>query len=309
MNFTLQQLRYLVAVAEHKNVSAAARSLYVSQPGVSAAISHLETTFGIQLFVRHHAKGMTLTPAGKSFVAAVKEVLILAEALHHHASEITQSARGLITIGCCSILSSFFLPYLMEILADTYPEINLHIRLGDVDMLHRWLRDGTIEMALMYDLNCDSAVYYKYPVAQLRPHVLLPASHPLAVEAAIALEDLVEEPLILLNCARSAEYLLSLFRSAQKRPNVKHRVSDFNLMRGLVSAGKGYTILNILPSLDHTCREHPVKWVQTKGEDRSLGVVLTSMRMARVSGHRAALIEACAALMQGVDSEQCRLAS
>ena len=69
MEYTLQQLRYLVAVADHGSVSAAARSLYVSQPGLSSAILHLEDVFGIQCFIRHPAKGVSLTPAGQLFVA------------------------------------------------------------------------------------------------------------------------------------------------------------------------------------------------------------------------------------------------
>jgi DNA-binding transcriptional LysR family regulator len=309
VNYTLQQLRYLVAVAEHENVSAAARSLYVSQPGVSAAVSHLETTFGIQCFVRNHAKGMTLTPAGKSFVAAVKEVLILAEALHHRAHELTKAVRGHITLGCCTILSPFFLPQLMEILAATYPEISLHIQLGDVDSLHRWLREGTIEIGLMYDLNCDPAVYSKHPLAQLRLHALLPESHPLAAQQSVTPDDLVGEHLFLLNCTRSADHLLSVFRFARERPKIKHKLSDFDLVRGLVAAGNGYTILHVLPVLDRACQGYPVKWVPIEGDHRSVAVVMASMHMLKPSGRRKALIDACNAMMQNVDSGHCRIAS
>ncbi len=83
MDYTLQQLRYLVAVADHGSVSAAARSLYVSQPGLSSAILHLEEVFGIQCFIRHRAKGVSLTPAGHLFVKEARDVLFRASNLRH----------------------------------------------------------------------------------------------------------------------------------------------------------------------------------------------------------------------------------
>ena len=155
MDYTLQQLRYLVAVADHGSVSAAARSLYVSQPGVSAAVSYLESVFGVQCFVRHHAKGVTLTPAGHSFVAAAKNVLAQAQGLHHHADELSHTIHGRITVGCFSTLGAFFLPKILHTLRSSYPELTVQILDGDTESLLRWLREGTIEVGLMYDINCD----------------------------------------------------------------------------------------------------------------------------------------------------------
>ena len=64
MNISLRLLRYVTAAADCGNVTEAARRLQVSQPSVSAAIAELEHMLGIAIFVRHHAKGVTLTPAG-----------------------------------------------------------------------------------------------------------------------------------------------------------------------------------------------------------------------------------------------------
>ncbi|MDN5874647.1 MAG: LysR family transcriptional regulator, partial [Sinobacteraceae bacterium] len=63
--FTLKQLRYFLAVAEHGSVTAAAEALYVSQPGVSAAVTQLEQFLDVQLLVRRKARGVELTPAGR----------------------------------------------------------------------------------------------------------------------------------------------------------------------------------------------------------------------------------------------------
>jgi len=65
MYYTLKQLCYFVAVADHASITEAARALFISQPAVSSAISHLEKTFGVQLLLRYQAKGTALTAAGR----------------------------------------------------------------------------------------------------------------------------------------------------------------------------------------------------------------------------------------------------
>lgn len=71
---TLQQLRYLLAVANHGSINAAAKELYVSQPSISAAISSLEKEFGFEIFERTN-KGILLTPKGKQLLKRAKHLL------------------------------------------------------------------------------------------------------------------------------------------------------------------------------------------------------------------------------------------
>ena len=61
MRYTLKQLSYFVTAADAGSITAAARQLHISQPSISAAIAQLESQFGLELFVRHHAQGLSLT--------------------------------------------------------------------------------------------------------------------------------------------------------------------------------------------------------------------------------------------------------
>ena len=309
MNYTLQQLRYLVAVAEHGNVSAAARSLYVSQPGVSAAISHLESIFGIQCFVRHHAKGVTLTPAGKSFVEAAREVLALAADLQQRAEDLKEAVRGHIALGCCYELNYFFLPQVLEMIGINEPEMSLHIRVGDADTLRRWLREGTIELALMYDINHDPGAYVTHQLAAFEAHAVLPLDHPLAGRNSVTPRELVNEPLILLDCADRADYIFSLFKGLEERPNIKHRVNGIQAMRVLIASGRGYTILNVSPALDSVEQHLPLKWVPIKGGSGPLPIALISARSGNSSGRGAALVNAFNAAGKRVLPGETRMAS
>ena len=62
--YNLRQLKYFVTTVECGSVAEASRKLYIAQPSVSTAIKHLEESFGVQLFIRHHAQGVSLTPSG-----------------------------------------------------------------------------------------------------------------------------------------------------------------------------------------------------------------------------------------------------
>ena len=70
----LQQMRYVLAAAEKKSFSAAAKSLFISQPSLSQQIGNLEKELGIPLFIRH-SKSVTLTDAGKQFVIQAQRIL------------------------------------------------------------------------------------------------------------------------------------------------------------------------------------------------------------------------------------------
>jgi DNA-binding transcriptional LysR family regulator len=252
MNYTLQQLKYLIAVADHGSVSAAARSLYVSQPGVSAAISHLEEVFGIQCFVRHHAKGVTLTAAGHGFVTEAREVLDKAANLQRRARELTETITGKLDIGCFTTIGPFFLPRILERFEQQHPGVVTTIFDGTTESLTRRMRAGTIELALMYDLNNLDAAFRKISLMELRPYVLLPKAHRLAMRPCVRLGDMVDEPLVLFDRPQNDEYLLSLFAGQGRPPRVGQRVKNFELVRGLVAAGSGYAILNVRPALDHS---------------------------------------------------------
>ena len=65
IRFTLRQLEYVVRAAETGSVTLAAKRVRASQPTVSAAIAGVERVLGVQLFVRHHAQGLSVTPAGR----------------------------------------------------------------------------------------------------------------------------------------------------------------------------------------------------------------------------------------------------
>ncbi|WP_245469819.1 LysR family transcriptional regulator, partial [Mesorhizobium sp. M7A.F.Ca.MR.362.00.0.0] len=75
LRFTLRQLEYFVAVGEAGSIAKAAEQVNVSPPSISASIAQLETEFGVQLFVRKHSHGLSLTAGGRIFLKEAARLL------------------------------------------------------------------------------------------------------------------------------------------------------------------------------------------------------------------------------------------
>ena len=80
---TLQQLKYLVTVAECRNITEAAEKLFISQPSLSAAIHNLESEMGVTAFVRSN-KGVSITREGEELLSFARNLLEQAEIMKDH---------------------------------------------------------------------------------------------------------------------------------------------------------------------------------------------------------------------------------
>lgn len=243
MNISLRLLRYVTAAADCGNVTEAARRLQVSQPSVSAAIAELEQMLGITIFVRHHAKGVTLTQAGQRLAQGARLLLKHAEEFSKTAEALSDAGRGDITVGCFPTLAARFMPSLMLEFSERHPMISLHLEEGDQEHLMRDLAQGRIEMAITFGDHVPSG-FDTTPLLPLPPLVMLPANHRLARASDVSLTEFEKEPLIVYD---KVNYVSSLFEALGLQPNVALRLKSFELIRGLVARGHGYAIDTVVP--------------------------------------------------------------
>ena len=246
MQFSLRQLRYFVAAAEAGSVTGAARALAVSQPSVSTAIAQIEDRFGVQLFLRHHARGISPTPAGRRLLDEARQLLGHAQAFASGAEALSGALSGPVDLGCFLTFAPFFVPALLVAFKDRYPQIEVRLREGDHASLQRDLATGLLDLALLYDLGLDADLIAA-PVAALPPYVLLPAGHRLAGRDRVPLAALNGEPFILLDLPASRDYFLALLADNGVDCTVRHRTASFEMVRGLVANGHGFSLLNLRP--------------------------------------------------------------
>ncbi len=158
-----------------------------------------------------------------------------------------KGAAGALSIGCFQIFAPYCMPALIARLSKVHPGIVLTLVEADQGQLLAGLRRGDVEMALLYDFGVAADIHTER-VAELTPYVLLADGHPLAAAPAIALDALVGEPLILLDVEPSRDYFLSLFRDRGLEPRIGYRTGSFEMVRGLVGHGLGFSLLATKPA-------------------------------------------------------------
>ena len=243
MNFTLKQLRYFVKAGEFNSVTRAAEALFVSQPSISSAILHLEDVTGLQLFVRHHAQGLSLTPAGRQFILKAKQLLADAEGLGHYANTLGEDIAGTLRIVGFPTFTPILLPSLMKKFVDTYPDVNIQCDESHHKDIIEDLTDGRYELALTYDMQIPQEIEFE-PIVEFPPYAILSEHHPLADRETLSLKELVEYPMVLLDWPMSRDYFYSLFLSQDLEPNFAYRAQSLGMVRGLVGNGFGYSLFN-----------------------------------------------------------------
>ncbi|RUY05354.1 LysR family transcriptional regulator [Mesorhizobium sp. M2A.F.Ca.ET.040.01.1.1] len=244
LRFTLRQLEYFVAVGEAGSIAKAAEQVNVSPPSISASIAQLEAEFGVQLFVRKHSHALALTAGGRLFLKEAARLLNDADALHDIAGDIAEKVRGPLADGCLLTFAQIVLPALRKKFEDAYPDVRVRQFERNQGQLFEMLQRGEIDAALTYDLELSQDMTFE-PLMQLPAYVMLPAAHRLAGRAGITPEELVDEPMVLLDLPYSREYFLSAFQGL--RPRIAERTGDIAVMRSMVANGFGYGIANMRP--------------------------------------------------------------
>jgi DNA-binding transcriptional LysR family regulator len=246
MKISLRALRYLVAAADAGNITEAARSLNVSQPSVSAAIAQIEDDYGVQVFIRHHARGVTVTSAGQALVKNARLLLNHALDFDQSAVSLGDDPKGEISVGCFAMLATRFMPGLLSDFGKAHPGISFRLEEGDQQEILQSLLSGRTEIALSYGFALSPEILGELLV-ELPPFVIAVAEGPLARRGKVSLRELAEEPFLLIDLPHSREYFFSLFSSCGIEPRVVFRSRSSELIRGLVGHGHGFTIQNAVP--------------------------------------------------------------
>lgn len=269
LRFTLRQLEYFVAVGEAGSIAQASEQVNVSPPSISASIAQLEAEFGIQLFVRKHSHGLSLTAGGRTFFKEAKRLLKDADALHDVASGIADHVRGRLDVGCLLTFAQIVMPELRRKFEELHPDVRIRQYERHQGQLLEMLQRGEIDVALTYDLELSDDMEFQ-PLAALPPYVMLPEGHVLAGREQVTAEDLADEPMVLLDLPYSRDYFLSIFQQRDVRPCIAERTGDIAVMRSMVANGFGYGIANMRPLNTLSPDGKPLVFARLKTDIRPL---------------------------------------
>jgi len=293
--YTLRQLEYFVAVAESGTVTGAASRVHLSQSAMSTALADLERSLGVQLLLRHHARGITLTPAGDRLLVAARQLLGQADDLQTLAGDLGDDLGGHLTLGCFAILAPFVLPSVLAAIDERLPGLQVATTEEPLDRLESGLLEGRLELAIGYDLGFGSDIE-RQQLFSVAPHVVLPVGHRLARRKRVGLAQLGDEPMVLMDLPHSRDYFAQLFASAHATPNIRYRTHSAELARALVARGLAYTVLNLRPDTDLSIEGRPYVTVPldvSDEPDARLRVALLRPGATRPTRRALAVAEIC----------------
>jgi DNA-binding transcriptional LysR family regulator len=300
LHFTIRQLEYFVAVGIHGSIVQAAEKMNVSSPSISTAITQLESEFGLQLFIRKHAHGLSLTQGGRQFLAQARCVLAEAEQLNAVAGNITGQVQGALNIGCLSTFAQLVLPQLRQKFEADFPQINIKQTELHQAAIFQQLRNTEIDVALTYDLEIPPDIAFT-PMLELPPYAMLSVSHPLVGHTRLAPEELAQYPMILLDLPISSDYFLSFFIDAGLKPRIAERTGDMAVMRSLVANDYGFALANICAVSTNSPDGKSLRFVPLSGSLRSLQLGLAYSKNIGHSGTIQAFMEHCKQIISAED--------
>jgi DNA-binding transcriptional LysR family regulator len=172
--------------------------------------------------------------------------LLSAEQEFNNAIRQDLSARGPIRIGCFEPFGSIMLIEVLRKMRARLGAFECTLLETDQVSLKRALDRGEVDIAVIYDLGPDFSGAIEH-IGQAPPHAMVHSSNPLAKRDDISIDDLAQEPLVLLNLPLTTTYLMTLFDYASRRPRVSFQSGHYETIIRAVSAGFGSTILNAWP--------------------------------------------------------------
>ncbi len=193
---TLNELRYIVAVARERHFGRAAEACHISQPTLSVAVRKLEEELGVVLFERGTSE-TTITPVGRQIIRQAQRVLEEVAVIKQLAVQGQDDLVGMLRLGVIYTIGPYLLPHLIPRLHRRAPGMPLHIEENYTAVLNERLKDGDLDV-LILSLPFEEVGIMTQPVYQEPFVVLMPSGHSLEQAETIDSPTLAEQDLLLL---------------------------------------------------------------------------------------------------------------
>ena len=244
---TLQQLKYVITVAEEGSISKAANKLFIAQPSLTNQIHEVEKEYNITIFTRTN-KGVIVSADGEVFLGFARQILEQSNLLNERYKNKAPKILFSVSSQHYSFAVNAFVDLIKEFDSDQYDfsirETKTHEIIDDVSKLKSevgilYINDynKNIILKLLDDNNLEYELLFK-----AKPHIFTSVKNPLAKKDKVSLEDLKDYPYLSFeqgdnNSFYFSEEILSYVKK-NKNIRVRDRATLFNLAIGL----NGYTI-------------------------------------------------------------------
>ncbi|MEJ8857930.1 LysR family transcriptional regulator [Variovorax robiniae] len=239
---TPRQLRYFVEIARAGNISQAAATLHIAQPALSQHMSAIERELGRPLFERH-ARGVTLTPAGRRLFDRASAILRQLELLPDEVAAATGTPQGEVRLCIASAVAGALVVPLYRLMEAQYPQVRLSLQTGASLQARQLVETRRIDLALMPNafelpgLECDPVYEEQFALFGAQ------GSFPAELER-MAFADIGARPLVTLGRDHDLRKLIERVALALQCPlNVRYEFNEPELIRPVVREGLAFALL------------------------------------------------------------------
>ncbi|HKK89037.1 MAG TPA: hydrogen peroxide-inducible genes activator [Saprospiraceae bacterium] len=275
MNFSIAQLRYLIALDRHRNYVRAAESCYVTQPTMSMQIKKLENELGVVLFDRSK-KPLMPTAIGEKTISKARAVLAEVAGIEDMISEYRDRIAGELKLGVIPSVSPYLIPRFLGTFADKFPEVKLEIRELLTENLIEQLRRGNIDIGIMVT-PLDEEGILEIPLYYERMLVYVHKDHPFSELDSLRLDEVNTEDLWLMsqgNCFRSQVLNLCASQNPLIRDKqVYYESGSLETIKRLIESEGGWTIVPELAVDDYLSDRVAVRRIEEPSPLREVSLV------------------------------------
>lgn len=243
----MEQLRYFLSVARHRNFTEAAKEFYLTQPAITHQISALEQDLGTKL-LRRTTRSVSLTRAGELFLEDAKRMLDLEERARERMRQTEYSNNPVLEIGYLNSPTRHFLPQLVRRFHEQYPQVQVKLHRRDADGLRKECDQGIYDVAIsvLQDLK-DINGYHCRKICSDFYCLVCSRNHPCAEASRVHYDLLATEPFVCLS-KNNGSYMYKQFRQICRQHGFSPRiVAEYPVMEDVIFAVECGQALTILP--------------------------------------------------------------
>lgn len=239
---TLNELRFIVAVAQELSFRRAAEKSFISQPALSLAIQKLEEELGLKIFERGRNE-ITVTPTGLAIVEQAQRVLEEAERIREIAAQGKNQLASPLRIGIIYSVGPYLLPALISELKTVAPKMSLEVEENITANLDTGLRNGRLDVIIIA-LPFGDAGILTHPLYDESFEVVVSNDHRWAKRRSIAAHELAGEKVLLLDSGHCFSNQV-----AEACPEINRKSAEIQqgtsleTIRNMVASGLGITVL------------------------------------------------------------------
>lgn len=229
----------LQKIIELGSFTKAAEALGYTQSSISQMVASLENELSMKLLTRSRI-GVKLTIEGEELYPFIERSILTYRAMQEKANEIKGLETGIIRVGTISSITCHWMPQLIKGFQELYPNVQFLFHQGDYSSIQEWIKSGAVDFGFITPPASGDLETVTIKDGEML--AVLPKTHPLSVKSFIRLEEITDDPFILLEEGHYSEPI-NAFRAAGLKPNIKYTIHDDYAIMTMVEAGLGVSIL------------------------------------------------------------------